>query len=158
MAYRFVIARKLRTVKNKTADITDDVAARQAKIIDRAADFWERLKLNLRSLKFLPPLAWQRQLIGFTLMAIALVLPLKLLGYFNVLQDARGRILGESEQAVNNLRAALQGILPEIHSGKHLVVLPNRRALEVSVADLEEELKFLNIGSLKIYCKLKIDN
>ena len=48
------------------------------------------------------------------------------------------------------LRAALQGILPEIHSGKHLVVLPNRRALEVSVADLEEELKFLNIGSLKI--------
>ena len=63
----------------------------------------------MRSLKFLPPLAWQRQLIGFTLMAIALVLPLKLLGYFNVLQDARGRILGESEQAVNNLRAALQG-------------------------------------------------
>ena len=96
-------------VKNKTTDIADDVAARQAKIIDRAADFWERLKLNLRSLKFLPPLAWQRQLIGFTLMAIALVLPLKLLGYFNVLQDARGRILGESEQAVNNLRAALQG-------------------------------------------------
>ena len=56
------------------------------------------------------------------------------------------------------LRAALQGILPEIHSGKHLVVLPNRRALEVSVADLEEELKFLNIGSLKIDWKLKIVN
>ncbi|MEK7067827.1 MAG: hypothetical protein AAB956_02415, partial [Patescibacteria group bacterium] len=65
---------------------TTVIAERQAKIIDRAADFWERLKLNWRTLKFLPPLAWQRQLIGFTLMAVILVLPLKLLGYFNVLQ------------------------------------------------------------------------
>lgn len=41
------------------------------------------------------------------------------------------------------IRAALQEVLPEFHSGLHLVVLPNRRALAVAVKELEEELKTL---------------
>ncbi|MBI2309556.1 ribonuclease P protein component [Candidatus Collierbacteria bacterium] len=39
------------------------------------------------------------------------------------------------------LRAALQAVLPEIHSEPHLVVLPNRRALNTSVGELESELR-----------------
>ena len=43
------------------------------------------------------------------------------------------------------LRAALQSILPEIHSGLHLVVLPNRRALETTVEELKNEICHLII-------------
>ena len=39
------------------------------------------------------------------------------------------------------LRAALQGILPEIHSEPHLVVLPNRRAFNASVSELTENIR-----------------
>lgn len=48
------------------------------------------------------------------------------------------------------LRAALQRILPEIPPGAHFVILPNRRSLSSSVADLEKEIKELIIKSLKI--------
>ena len=39
------------------------------------------------------------------------------------------------------LRAALQAVLPEIHSEPHLVVLPNRRALNASVSELTENIR-----------------
>jgi len=43
------------------------------------------------------------------------------------------------------LRAALQSIRPEIHSGLHLVVLPNRRALETTAEELKNEICYLII-------------
>lgn len=41
------------------------------------------------------------------------------------------------------LRAALQRILPDLSPNLHLVVLPNRRALDSTVAELEKEIKSL---------------
>lgn len=45
------------------------------------------------------------------------------------------------------LRAALQRVLPDIDPNLHLVLLPNRRALEVAVDELEQDIKkILQLG------------
>lgn len=44
------------------------------------------------------------------------------------------------------IRAALQTILPTLSPTLHFVVLPNRRAIEATVKELEEEIKKLLNG------------
>lgn len=60
-----------------------------------------------RQPKFLPPLSWPKQLAVLVAIAVLLVIPLKIFGYFSIFQDVRGKVLGESEQAVSNLQEAL---------------------------------------------------
>lgn len=60
-----------------------------------------------RSIKFLPPLWWHRQLTIFVLIAILFILPLKAAHYFNIFQSVKGAVLGESEAASTSLRDAL---------------------------------------------------
>ena len=45
-------------------------------------------------------------------------------------------------QLKRRLRAALQSVLPEL-SDIHLVVLPNRRAIDASVEELEKEIRLM---------------
>lgn len=44
------------------------------------------------------------------------------------------------------IRAALQAVLPTLSPTIHIVVLPNKRAMEAGVRELEEELKRLLNG------------
>lgn len=99
---REILAVAEKTAKNKAGSFKD----KQNKIISGWIDFFQKRE-NWPALKFLPPLTWQRQLLGFAIFAVILIFPLKLLGYLDIFQNVRGRVLGESEEAAGNLRQAL---------------------------------------------------
>ena len=64
--------------------------------------------LNNLSFKFLPPASYRRQLAAFILVGLALIAPLKALSYYNIFQEIKGRVLGETEEAVDSIKKAAE--------------------------------------------------
>jgi hypothetical protein len=62
---------------------------------------------KLRTWRFLPPHSWRRQIAVFAFLAILLILPLKVVQYFNIFHSVKGEVLGASEQAMGSLQDAL---------------------------------------------------
>ncbi|MFA5318703.1 MAG: DUF4012 domain-containing protein, partial [Patescibacteria group bacterium] len=58
--------------------------------------------------KFLPPIAWPKQLVAFIFLGLILVFPLKVFGYLDIFKEIKGRVLGESEQAMSSLQQAAE--------------------------------------------------
>jgi len=72
-------------------------------IIFKTIFYWTE---SFFSFKFLPPMAWPKQLAIFILLGAILILPLKVFSYFNIFTDIKGRVLGESEEAIISLQQA----------------------------------------------------
>ena len=73
--------------------------------------FFSSIIYSIKSLftfKFLPPMAWPKQLAVFVVLGFILIFPLKVFGYLNIFKDIKGQVLGESEQAISSLQQAAE--------------------------------------------------
>jgi len=107
-------------ITDNAAKMADNIITKVAKIFEKIgrvfaglADYFiilfktavYRIKLFF-SFKFLPPIAWSKQLAVFILLGLVLIAPLKVFSYFNIFEGIKGQVLGESEEAISNLRQA----------------------------------------------------
>ena len=103
---RQVIIKRVKKLFQQSRDLAANAGNEISQTAGKIKD-WSPRQLMLKfSLKFLPPLAWPKQLVLFILAAIILVLPLKGLDYLQLLHNVQGKVLGVSEQAAENLKQA----------------------------------------------------
>jgi len=58
--------------------------------------------------KFLPPMAWPKQLAVFIALGLIIIFPLKVFGYLDIFKEIKGQVLGESERAMSSLQQAAE--------------------------------------------------
>ncbi len=93
---------KVRGFFKKVGKATSMVAEKSSSFLGRVF-FWIK---SFFSFKFLPPMSWRRQIAFFIIFAAVFIAPLKVFSYFNIFENVKGRVLGESESAISSLLQA----------------------------------------------------